>query len=101
MSGIIYEHVQLEVCMQFLDRQFAEFKQHGEYLIREGLLTSKDIDDYKSNTVANRIISIGVPAYCILEALLRSANANSDGLLLSKSIYIYIYLFNFLVSFFL
>lgn len=76
--------------MQLLDRLFDEFKLHGEYLIREELLTSTDIDDYKSNKVGSRIISIGVPAYCILEVLLHSAKANSDGLLLSKSLIIYL-----------
>ncbi|KAJ8642776.1 hypothetical protein MRB53_004524 [Persea americana] len=71
--------------LELLDRLFDEFKLHGEYLIREELLSSTDIDDYKSNKVGSRIISIGVPAYCILEVLLHSAKANSDGLLLSDN----------------
>ncbi|RWR72118.1 hypothetical protein CKAN_00031900 [Cinnamomum micranthum f. kanehirae] len=71
--------------LELLDRLFVEFKLHGEYLIREELLTSKDIDDYKSNKVGGRIVGIGVPAYCILELLLHSAKANSDGLLLSDN----------------
>ncbi|XP_039133580.1 uncharacterized membrane protein At3g27390-like [Dioscorea cayenensis subsp. rotundata] len=60
-----------------------ECKSHGEALIAEGVITAKDIEETKSNKDGSRIIAIGLPAYCILQALLRSIKANSDGLLLS------------------
>ncbi|XP_058102092.1 uncharacterized membrane protein At3g27390-like isoform X2 [Magnolia sinica] len=68
---------------ELLDRLFEECKQHGRNLVAEGLITPKDIEDYNHSKSGSRIISIGLPACCILEALLRSAQANCDGLLLS------------------
>ncbi|XP_068656806.1 uncharacterized membrane protein At3g27390-like isoform X2 [Aristolochia californica] len=68
-----------------LDKLLAEFKQQGEALVQEGLITYKDVEGYKSSKGGNRLLSIGLPAYCILQALVRSANANSDGLLLSDN----------------
>ena len=52
-------------------------------MVCEGTITSSDIEDAKSSK-GNKVISIGLPAFCILETLLRSAKANSVGLLLGK-----------------
>lgn len=54
-------------------------------MVSEGVITLKDIEDAKSNKGSGRVISTGLPAYCLLQALLRSAKANSTGILLGKS----------------
>lgn len=68
-----------------LDSLFKECRRHGEAMVCEGTITSADIEDAKSSKGSN-VISIGLPAFCILETLLRSAKANSAGLLLGKCI---------------
>lgn len=50
----------------------------------EGVVTRKDIEDAKSNRESGQFIIIGLPAYGFLQVLLRSAKAESTGLLLSK-----------------
>lgn len=52
-------------------------------MVSEGLITLQDIEDSKSSS-GNTIISIGLPAHCLLHSLLRSAKANSGGILLGK-----------------
>lgn len=54
-------------------------------MVSKGVITQKDIEDAKSNRDSGQVISIGLPAYCILQTLIRSAKANSAGLLISKS----------------
>lgn len=70
---------------KLLEHLLAECKRHGETLVTEGVITHKDIEDCRSGKGRNAVISIGLPAYCFLQALLRSAKANSDGLLLSDN----------------
>lgn len=53
-------------------------------MVLEGLITIKEIDDAKSGKASGRVISVGLPAYCLFQALLRSAKANSPGILLGK-----------------
>ena len=53
-------------------------------MISEGLITLEVIENSKSNKDGGRIISIGLPAYCVLQTLLHSLKANSAGILLSK-----------------
>nr|DAD30703.1 TPA_asm: hypothetical protein HUJ06_009554 [Nelumbo nucifera] len=71
--------------VELLDGLFKECAQHGEILVVEGLIVPEDIEGSKSSTGRSSVISIGLPAYCILQALLRSARANSDGILLSNN----------------
>lgn len=52
-------------------------------MVSEGLITPKDIVDAKSSKGSN-VVSVGLPAYCLLLGLLRSAKANTSGILLSK-----------------
>lgn len=54
-------------------------------MVSKGLITLEDIEHAKSSNGDIRVISIGIPAYCILQTILRSAKADSAGLLLSKS----------------
>lgn len=68
---------------KLLDHLFAECKHQGEALVNEGVITMKDIEETKSGKVGSGVLNVGLPAYVILNALLRSAKANSDGLVLS------------------
>ncbi|KAL9256335.1 putative membrane protein [Drosera capensis] len=72
--------------LELFDSLFKECKRHGELMVSEGLISLKDIEDAKSSKDSDSVISIGLPAYCILQSLLRSVKANSLGILLSKSI---------------
>ncbi|KAI3981773.1 hypothetical protein MKX01_027758 [Papaver californicum] len=65
---------------ELLDSLFKDCKGQGERLIAEGLITPKDIDESKSRKYG--VICLGLPAYCILQALLRSIEANCEGILL-------------------
>ncbi|VVA17850.1 PREDICTED: membrane [Prunus dulcis] len=71
--------------LELMDSLFKECKHHGEIMVSEGLITLQDIEDAKSSK-GSRVISIGLPAYCLLQALLRSAKANSVGILLSDNV---------------
>jgi hypothetical protein len=44
----------------------------------------KDIEETKSGKVGSGVLNVGLPAYVIINALLRSAKANSVGIILSK-----------------
>ena len=67
-----------------LDLLFIECKHHGKDLVAEGVITPKDIEGTKAEKVSTGVVNVGLPAYVILKALLRSARANSDGLVLSE-----------------
>ncbi|XP_019458168.1 PREDICTED: uncharacterized membrane protein At3g27390 isoform X1 [Lupinus angustifolius] len=69
--------------LELFDCLFKECKNVGEKMVSEGLITQKDIEEARSGK-GNRIISIGLPAYCLLQGLLRSAKVNSVGLLISN-----------------
>ncbi|GKV07856.1 hypothetical protein SLEP1_g19566 [Rubroshorea leprosula] len=68
--------------LELLDSLFKECQRHGEIMVSEGLITPTDIEDAKSSK-GSRVVSIGLPAYCLLQCLLHSAQANSAGILLS------------------
>ncbi|KAJ7974712.1 Steroid nuclear receptor, ligand-binding [Quillaja saponaria] len=70
--------------LELLDSLFMECQSLGETMVAEGLITREDIEAAKSSK-GSRVISIGLPAYCILQTLLRSAKANSVGILLSDN----------------
>lgn len=55
-------------------------------MVSEGLITLQDIENAKSSD-GNTVISIGLPAHCLLHALLRSGKANSGGILLGKTLF--------------
>lgn len=84
--GVSFNHPMVDLKpLELLDRIFKECQLHGEIFVSEGLITQQDIDDAKSGK-GSRVISIGLPAYCILQALLRSVKANSVGILLSDNV---------------
>lgn len=67
--------------LELMDSLFKECKRYGEILVSEGLITLEDLEDAKSSK-GSRVISTGLPACCLLQTLLRSAKANSAGILL-------------------
>ncbi|KAK7338512.1 hypothetical protein VNO77_19124 [Canavalia gladiata] len=67
---------------ELLDGLFKECCHVGEKMISEGLITRKDIEEAKSGK-GSRVISIGLPAYCLLQGLLRSVKVNSMGIVIS------------------
>jgi len=52
-------------------------------LVSQGLITHDDIQEAMFGK-ESKVISIGLPAYCLLQALLRSIKADSPGILISK-----------------
>ncbi|KAL8136584.1 hypothetical protein V2J09_002585 [Rumex salicifolius] len=77
-SNVMSEFTLLETFLR-------EFQRVGETLVSEGLITIKDVEDANSGQAENGIIDVGLPAYCILRALLRSVKSNSPGILLSDN----------------
>ncbi|KAA8530155.1 hypothetical protein F0562_004864 [Nyssa sinensis] len=71
---------------ELMNSIFEECPCYGEIMVSEGLITVKDIEDAKSNKDSGRVVSIGLPAYCLLQTLLRSAKANSAGIMLSDNV---------------
>ncbi|XP_027345536.1 uncharacterized membrane protein At3g27390-like [Abrus precatorius] len=67
---------------ELLDGLFKECFRVGEKMVSEGLITGNDIEEAKSGK-GSRVISIGLPAYCLLQGLLRSAKVNSMGIVIS------------------
>ncbi|KAJ4729360.1 Steroid nuclear receptor, ligand-binding [Melia azedarach] len=82
-SGSIKATIELKP-LELLENLFKECQCHGEIMVPQGLITGKDIEDANSNT-GSRVVSFGLPAYCLLQALLRSAKANCSGILLSDN----------------
>ncbi|KAI3463064.1 hypothetical protein Pfo_019727 [Paulownia fortunei] len=72
--------------LELADALFKECQHHGEVMASEGIISLNDIEDAKNNKDSGRVISIGLPAYCILRSLLRSAKANATGILLSDNV---------------
>nr|XP_043632864.1 uncharacterized membrane protein At3g27390-like [Erigeron canadensis] len=69
-----------------IENLFQECRRQGEFMVLDGLITVKEIDDAKSGKATVRVISVGLPAYCLYRALLRSAKANSTGILLEDNV---------------
>ncbi|KAL7232692.1 hypothetical protein ACSBR2_010659 [Camellia fascicularis] len=72
--------------LELFESLFKECRRHGEMMVSEGLITLQDIEHAKSDKDSGRVISIGLPAYSLLQTLLRSAKANSAGLLLNDNV---------------
>ena len=69
--------------MQVLDSIFHSMETHGKNLISAGVLRQSDVDNALKKD-KGKIMIAGLPAYCSLLSLMRSAKANSTGLLLCK-----------------
>ncbi|KAK4483188.1 hypothetical protein RD792_010368 [Penstemon davidsonii] len=72
--------------LELADTLFKDCQYYGEAMASEGIITLKDIEDAKNNKDSGKVLSIGLPAYCLLQALLRSIKANSTGILLSDRV---------------
>ncbi|CAM8995408.1 unnamed protein product [Rhodiola kirilowii] len=72
--------------VELIDGFFNECEHYGESLTAEGYITLSDIEDSKSSKGGGTIISTGLPAYCLLQLLLRSVKADSQGLLLKDNV---------------
>ncbi|EXC31402.1 hypothetical protein L484_017685 [Morus notabilis] len=70
--------------LELLDSLFKECEHYGELLVSEGLISLQDIEDAKSGK-GSSIIGTGLPAYCLLQTLIRSSKANSGGILLNDN----------------
>ncbi|KAK4782444.1 hypothetical protein SAY86_016546 [Trapa natans] len=71
--------------LELLHLLFDEAKRFGESLVSEGLITPQDIEDAKSKGSCG-IVTIGLPAYSLFQALLRSVKANSSGILIGNDL---------------
>ncbi|XP_022133439.1 uncharacterized membrane protein At3g27390-like [Momordica charantia] len=79
----LYKNLMLELKpLELLDRLSKECKRQGEIMVSKGLITLEDIEAAKSKDTT--VLIIGLPAYCILQMILRSAKADSVGLILSE-----------------
>ncbi|KAK1432718.1 hypothetical protein QVD17_09616 [Tagetes erecta] len=62
--------------LELLDNFFQECRRQGEFLVLEGLISVKEIEDPQS---------VSLPAYCTYQGLLRSAKANISGLVMTEN----------------
>jgi len=73
--------------VQVMDSIFQSMEAEGKSLISAGVLKYPDIDGaVKGNKATGKITVSGLPAYCNVKALVRSAKSNSSGILLCKLI---------------
>ncbi|CAA2993552.1 uncharacterized membrane At3g27390 [Olea europaea subsp. europaea] len=71
--------------LELADSLFEECQRHGEIMVSKGIITLKDIEDAKNKIGSGKVITIGLPAYCIFQALLHSVKSNSTGILLNDN----------------
>ncbi|XP_052190953.1 uncharacterized membrane protein At3g27390-like isoform X2 [Diospyros lotus] len=72
--------------LELLDDLFKECQRHGEIMVSKGLINLRDMEKTNSKKDSGGVISIGLPAYSLLQTLIRSAKANSAGLLLRDNV---------------
>ncbi|KAJ1259077.1 hypothetical protein BS78_10G125700 [Paspalum vaginatum] len=71
--------------IQIWDWFFRSCELNGRILLSEGLITSGDMEEYITKGECKKL-SIKLPAWCILQCLIRSAKFDSDGLLISNDV---------------
>ncbi|XP_056847175.1 uncharacterized membrane protein At3g27390 isoform X2 [Raphanus sativus] len=71
--------------LDLLEALFVECRKYGETMVTKGIINSKDIEEAKSSK-GSQVISFGLPAYSLLNELLRSIKSNSTGLLLGDGV---------------
>ncbi|PVH48022.1 hypothetical protein PAHAL_4G222200 [Panicum hallii] len=67
--------------IQIWDWFFRSCELNGRILLSEGLITAEDMEEYITKGKGKKL-SIKLPAWCILQCLLRSAKSDSHGLLI-------------------
>lgn len=70
--------------LEIIDGIINDIHHDGERIFSQGVITKQDIEDEKINK--KKSICNGLAAYSLLQCLLRSAKANSVGLLLADNI---------------
>ncbi|EPS70492.1 hypothetical protein M569_04266, partial [Genlisea aurea] len=73
-------------ALELANSLFDQCYTYGEYLAGEGIITWNDIEDAKNNKDNGDVITIGLPAYCLLQTLVISGKANSSGLVLNGEV---------------
>ncbi|KAG6421767.1 hypothetical protein SASPL_118324 [Salvia splendens] len=66
--------------LELADALFKECQRLGEVLVSEGTIKLIDVEE----AMNRRMLTVGLPAYCILQTFVRSARADCGGILLSK-----------------
>lgn len=77
---------------QIIDGIINDIRHDGERMFSQGVITIQDIEDDKINK--KKSVCSGLAAYSLLQCLLRSAKADSVGLLLGKqrkTLFIYLF----------
>ncbi|TVU11553.1 hypothetical protein EJB05_45146 [Eragrostis curvula] len=71
--------------IQIWDWFFRSCELNGRILLSEGLITAEDMEECITNGKGKKL-SIKLPAWCILQCLIRSAKSDSHGLLISDNV---------------
>ncbi|KAL5972399.1 hypothetical protein ACLOJK_041653 [Asimina triloba] len=71
--------------VQMWDWLFRSCEMNGRMLLHDGLIDASDIEECMLKGKCKKMI-IKLPAYCVLQFLLRSARSNSPGLLITDEI---------------
>ncbi|KAF8779147.1 hypothetical protein HU200_002820 [Digitaria exilis] len=71
--------------IQIWDWFFRSCELNGRILLSEGLITAGDMEEYIIKGKGKKL-SIKLPAWCILQCLIRSAKSDSPGLLISDNV---------------
>ncbi|XP_047949838.1 uncharacterized membrane protein At3g27390 [Salvia hispanica] len=68
--------------LELANALFKECQRLGDVLVSEGTIKLIDIEE----AMNRRMLTVGLPAYCILQTLVRSARADCGGILLSEGV---------------
>ncbi|KXG19843.1 hypothetical protein SORBI_3010G125000 [Sorghum bicolor] len=71
--------------VQIWDWFFRSCELNGRILLSEGLITAEDMEEYITKGKCKKL-GTKLPSWCIFQCLLRSANSDSDGLLISDNV---------------
>ncbi|CAN6171858.1 unnamed protein product [Urochloa humidicola] len=71
--------------IQIWDWLFRSCELNGRILLSEGLITAGDMEEYITKGRGKKL-SIKLPAWCLLQCLIRSARSDSHGLLISDDV---------------
>ncbi|KAL6596667.1 hypothetical protein ACP70R_047310 [Stipagrostis hirtigluma subsp. patula] len=71
--------------IQIWDWFFRSCELNGRILLSEGLITAEDMEECITKGIGKKL-SIKLPAWCILQCLIRSAKSDSHGLLISDNV---------------
>ncbi|KAK3131577.1 hypothetical protein QOZ80_6AG0508320 [Eleusine coracana subsp. coracana] len=71
--------------IQIWDWFFRSCELNGRILLSEGLITAEDMEECITKGKGKKL-SIKLPAWCILQCLIRSAKSDSHGLLISDNV---------------